>query len=343
MKISVIGAGSWGTALAQVLADNKVAVSLWVRRSEVAEEIKLTRENKRYLPGVTISKDVHISDDLEKVVTNAQIVVMVVPSHAMTSMAREVSRYLKADAIVVSATKGLEVGTFRRMSQVLSQELPKGFENSIAVLSGPSHAEEVIVGLPTTIVAASNTKQVAEMVQDAFMNRYFRVYTNPDMTGVELGGALKNTIALCSGIADGLGLGDNARAALITRGIVEMTRLGVKLGGRKSTFSGLSGIGDLIVTCSSMLSRNRRAGMEIGRGKTVQQVMEEANMVIEGVNTAKVAYLLSRKHLVEMPITEQAYAVLFEKKDPREAVYSLMSREGKHEMEDFIVQSELEW
>lgn len=343
MKTSVIGAGSWGTALAQVLADNNVATYLWVRRPEVAEEIRKDRENKRYLPGAALSKDIHVSEDLERVVEDSQIVVMAVPSHAMAPMAREVGRYLRADAIVVSATKGLEIGTFRRMSQVLSQELPASAEKNIAVISGPSHAEEVVAGLPTTIVAASDMKQVAQRVQDAFMNGYFRVYTNPDVAGVELGGALKNTIALCSGIADGLGLGDNTRAALITRGIVEMTRLGVKLGGRQVTFSGLSGIGDLIVTCSSMLSRNRRAGIEIGRGKTVDQVMASANMVIEGVNTAKVAYALSRKHGVEMPITAEAYEVLFKQKDPREALYTLMSRQGKLETEDLIVQSGLEW
>lgn len=336
MKISVIGAGSWGTALAQVLSDNSAEVVLWVRSPRAAEEIRKNGENKRYLPGANLSKRIYISEDLEGTVHGADIVVVAVPSHAMNATAKSIGGLLERDAIVVSASKGLEVGSFRRMSQVLQEELPSEFKKQVAVLSGPSHAEEVVIGLPTTIVAASESKQVAKTVQDAFMRSRFRVYTNPDVVGVELGGALKNTIALCSGIADGLGLGDNTKAALITRGIVEMTRLGVKLGARKATFSGLSGIGDLIVTCSSMLSRNRRAGIEIGKGKTVEQAMESVNMVVEGVNTAKVAYRLSKVNDVEMPITEEAYAVLFEHKTPKEALNALMGREGKHEMEDLV-------
>jgi glycerol-3-phosphate dehydrogenase (NAD(P)+) len=342
MKVAVIGAGSWGTALANVLADNRITTSLWVRRPELADKIKESHENQDYLPGVKISEEIHISVDLEEALYKADMAVMVVPSHAMRAMAREIKKYLKYTQIVVSATKGLEIGSHHRMSQILMEELPARFKQNIAVLSGPSHAEEVIRRLPTTVVAASANKLVAESVQDVFMNYYFRVYTNPDITGVELGGALKNIIAICSGISDGLGFGDNTRAALMTRGIAEITRLGVRLGANPLTFAGLSGIGDLIVTCGSMYSRNRRAGMEIGRGKTVKEVVESTKMVIEGINTTKAAHLLSKQLEIEMPITEQAHAVLFEQKNPKEAVACLMRREGKHEIEEVVFQKTFE-
>ncbi len=333
MKAAIIGAGSWGTALAHVLAENKNPVSLWVRRKELAEDIINSGENRDYLPGAKLSEGIHISSDLEEVLFGADLVVVAVPSHTMSYVAREIRKYLSKTAIVVSASKGIEIETFRRMSQILADELSERFTERIAVLSGPSHAEEVVRGLPTAVVAASLNRQVAERVQDAFMNSYFRVYTNPDIVGVELGGALKNVIALCSGISEGLGFGDNSRAALMTRGIVEVTRLGVKLGANSTTLSGLSGIGDLIVTCGSLHSRNRRAGMQIGAGKTAEEVVSSTNMVIEGINTTKAAYLMAKKLDVEMPITEQAYYVLFKKKDPREAVCSLMKRRGKHETE----------
>lgn len=342
MKVAVIGAGSWGTTLANVLAQNGNSVALWARRPELAEEIKIYRENKDYLPGVRISENIYVSSDLEKVVYNAEFVVMAVPSHSMGEIARRLASCLKNDAIIISASKGLEIDSFRRMSQVLEQELPSRFCNNLAVLSGPSHAEEVSKKLPTAVVAASIKRQVAEKVQDIFMNSYFRVYTNPDVVGVEIGGALKNVIAICSGISDGLGFGDNTRSALMTRGIVEISRLGVRLGANPATFGGLSGIGDLIVTCSSLHSRNRRAGIEIGRGKSVRQIIESTKMVIEGINTTKAAFLLAKKLNIEMPITEQAYAVLFQNKNPMDAVSDLMTRQGKHEIED-IFERPLEW
>lgn len=343
MKVAVIGAGGWGTTLANVLAQNGIMVALWARRPELAEEINTCRENKDYLPGVKVSDNVNVSSDIEQVVHNSECVVMVVPSHSMCAIARQVARYIKEDAIIISASKGLETDSFRRMSQVLEEELPSRFCKNIAVLSGPSHAEEVSKELPTAVVAASVKRQVAERVQDIFMNNYFRVYTNPDVVGVEIGGALKNVIAICSGISDGLGFGDNTRAALMTRGIVEITRLGIRLGAKPATFGGLSGIGDLIVTCGSVYSRNRRAGMEIGRGKTVKQVLESTKMVIEGINTTKAAFLLAKKLNIEMPITEQAYAVLFQNKNPLDAVSTLMRRQGKHEIEDIIFERPSGW
>ena len=337
-KVAVIGAGGWGTALAHVAAENSNRTFLWARRQELAEEIIRTGENKDYLPGAKISPKVNISTDLKQVVSDADIVIVAVPSHAVRNMAKQIRSFVKEDAIVTSATKGIELGSLKRMSQVLEEELGNVKSHNIVALSGPSHAEEVIRKLPTAVVAASSEKLAAQRVQDALISNNFRVYTNTDIVGVELGGALKNVIALCSGISDGLGFGDNTRAALMTRGIVEITRLGVKMGASPETFSGLSGIGDLIVTCSSNLSRNRRAGIEIGRGKTVEEVIKSTNMVIEGINTTKAAFLLSKKHNIEMPITEQAYQVLFEGKDPMLAVSSLMSRDGKHEHEDILSQ-----
>ncbi|MDD4569964.1 MAG: NAD(P)H-dependent glycerol-3-phosphate dehydrogenase [Tepidanaerobacteraceae bacterium] len=339
IKVTVIGAGSWGTALAHLAAENNYNTSLWVRRQELADEINETQENNVYLPGAKISQKLNISTDLCKVVSEADIVIMSVPSHAVRIMAKKIRGCLKNDTIIVSASKGIELNSFKRMSEVLSEELFQGSTQNIVALSGPSHAEEVIRGLPTAIVAASSSQTAAETAQDVLMNRNFRVYTNTDITGVELGGALKNVIAICSGISDGLGFGDNTRAALMTRGIVEITRLGIRLGAIPATFSGLSGIGDLIVTCSSLYSRNRKAGMEIGRGKTVKEVLDSSKMVIEGINTTQAVFSLSKKMDIEMPITEQAHLVLFEGRDPAKAVNSLMNRVGKYEHEDTISQN----
>lgn len=336
MKVAVLGAGSWGTALAQVASENNEEISLWARRSELANDIKTTRENRRYLPGIEISRNIMVSDDIEKVTRNSDIIILAVPSQAIRATVRRIKKCLSYDTILVNAAKGIELKSFRRMSEVLAEELSKSSNHNIVILSGPSHAEEVIRGIPTAVVAASRNEDVAEKVREAFMNGFFRVYTQNDVTGVELGGALKNVIAICSGISDGLGLGDNTRAALMTRGIVEITRLGVHFGASPSTFYGLSGIGDLIVTCSSMHSRNRRAGIEIGRGKSVDEVLKSVNMVVEGITTTKAAYLLASKLDIEMPITEQAYQVLFEGKSPMEAVDELMNRAGKHEHEDIL-------
>ncbi|MCG0274697.1 MAG: NAD(P)H-dependent glycerol-3-phosphate dehydrogenase [Thermosediminibacteraceae bacterium] len=339
MKSTVIGAGSWGTAIAQLLSDNGMKVSLWARRQEVAEEIKKSRENRSYLPGVRIPDEILVTSDLNEALDGAEFVIMAVPSQSMRSIVREVRKYIKSQSVIISAAKGIEVGTLLRMSQVIKEELPKELNVDVAVISGPSHAEEVAKRLPTAVVVAAEKRDVAESVQDLFMNSYFRVYTNPDVIGVEMGGALKNVIAICAGIAEGLGFGDNTRAALITRGIIEITRLGLKMGGHSSTFFGLSGVGDVIVTCGSMFSRNRRAGIEIGRGKSVSEVVSSTNMVIEGIHTTKAAYELARKYKVEMPITEQAYKVLYEGKNPMEAVKDLMMRKGKHEIEEVVYNS----
>ncbi|NLZ54780.1 MAG: NAD(P)H-dependent glycerol-3-phosphate dehydrogenase [Thermoanaerobacteraceae bacterium] len=338
LKVAILGAGSWGTALAHIAVENNNSTYLWVRRRESADEIIRTGENRPYLPGVKFSPKINISTNLEQVVSDADIVIMAVPSHAVRKMARQIHSFLKEDVIVTSASKGIELSSLKRMSQVLTEELQNVKKGNIVALSGPSHAEEVIRNLPTAIVAASSSQVAAQKVQDVLINCNFRVYTNTDIIGVELGGALKNVIAICSGISDGLGFGDNTRAALMTRGIVEITRLGVKLGACPETFSGLSGIGDLIVTCGSNFSRNRKAGIDIGRGKTVKEVIQSTNMVIEGINTTKATFILAQKHKVEMPITEQAYLVLFERKDPLVAVSSLMNRVGKHEHEDTISQ-----
>lgn len=337
IRVAVIGAGSWGTALANVTAENDVCTYLWVRRRELADEIRETQENKPYLPGVKLSPKIEVSTDIQKVASLADIIIIAVPSQTVRHMARKINGYLKKNAIVTSATKGIELNSFKRMSQILSEELPQCNQNIVA-LSGPSHAEEVIRNLPTAVVAASSRQSAAEVVQDVLMNSNFRVYTSADIIGAELGGALKNVIAICAGISDGLGFGDNTRAALMTRGIVEITRLGIKLGACPETFSGLSGIGDLIVTCSSQFSRNRKAGIDIGRGKTVKEVVESTNMIVEGINTAKAAFQLAKKIKIEMPITEQAYLVLFQRRDPATAVTSLMNRVGKHEHEDTILQ-----
>ncbi|NLU10597.1 MAG: NAD(P)H-dependent glycerol-3-phosphate dehydrogenase [Tepidanaerobacter acetatoxydans] len=339
LKVAVIGAGSWGTALANIAAENANCTYLWVRRKKLADEMIETHENRLYLPGVKISTEIKISTNLNEVASKADIVIMAVPSHAVRVMVKQLRYHLKNDAVVVSASKGIELDSFKRMSQVLAEELYDGDNKNIVALSGPSHAEEVIRNLPTAIVAASSNQHAAEILQDALMNTNFRVYTNTDIIGVELGGALKNVIAICSGISDGLGFGDNSRAALMTRGIAEITRLGIALGAQPETFSGLSGIGDLIVTCSSQFSRNRKAGMKIGQGKTVKEIIESTNMVIEGFNTTKATFLLAKKYGIEMPITEQAYLVLFEGKDPATAVNSLMNRVGKHEHEDTISQN----
>jgi len=336
VKVAVIGAGGWGTALANVAAINDKDVALWVRRPEMAEKIKETRENTDYLPGIKILDSIFISPDMKQVVSGAKVVVMVVPAQAMRDVAKEALKYIDKDTIVVSASKGLEIGSYCRMSEILKDYMPSKYKENIAVLSGPSHAEEVAKNLPTAVVVASENREVAELVQDVFMNLFFRVYTNPDVKGVEIGGALKNVIALATGISDGLGYGDNTRAALITRGIVEIARLGVKLGALPETFAGLSGIGDLVVTCNSQHSRNRRAGIQIGQGISPEQVVKSTKMVIEGIATTQAVVPMARKYDIEMPITEQVYAILFERKKPIDAVGDLMGREGKHEMEEVV-------
>ena len=328
MTITMLGSGAWGTALANLLCDNGHRVTLWSRTEEKAAAMRETRKNPR-LQGVTLHPALEISGSLDPV-RESEMVVFATPSFAIAETARKVRDLLRPDAILVSVTKGIEAETGCRMTEILRRETGR-----IAVaLSGPSHAEEVSRYLPTGCVAACEQVELAETVQDVFMNDDFRVYASCDAVGVELSAAMKNVIALCAGVSDGLGLGDNSKALLVTRGLTELARLGISLGGRMETFSGLAGVGDMIVTCTSMHSRNRRAGILIGRGIAVQQAMEQVGAVVEGFYAARSAYELSRRTGVDMPICREAYAVLYEHKSPKEAVQSLMQREKKHEFED---------
>lgn len=327
--INIIGSGGWGTAIAVMQAKAGHDVMLWSYRKFESDDLKKYRENKAYLPGVEIPDTVKLTSDISECGC-ADIIITAVPSHAVRQTARSLAPYVKNGQLILNISKGLEEGTYHTLSQVLREELPRC---EIAVMSGPSHAEEVSRGIPTTNVVAAESEKTANKIQDIMMNPAFRVYTNPDMLGVELGGALKNVIALCAGILDGLNLGDNTKAALITRGIVEISRLGVAMGAKPETFNGLSGIGDLIVTCTSLHSRNRRAGILIGRGKTCEEATEEVRMVVEGVKTCRAAKELADKLGIEMPIVNEAYKVLFGEMPAAEAVAHLMSREKKHETE----------
>ncbi len=328
MKVSVIGSGGWGTAIAILLANNGHEVWLWSWIQEETDRLNHDRENKEFLPGVKFPDNIHCSHDAKLCVEDAVLVVTAAPSPATRTTAKTIAPYIKEGQRIVNISKGLEEKTLMRLSQVYKEEMPWA---DISVLSGPSHAEEVSRGLPTTGVVASENRETAEFIQDIFMNEVFRVYTSSDVIGVELGGALKNVIALCAGISDGLGYGDNTKAALMTRGLAEIARLGVAMGAKETTFMGLSGIGDLIVTCTSMHSRNRRAGILIGEGKSLDETLETVHMVVEGVNTAKAAYMLSKKYGVSMPIVEEANKILYEGKNAEEAVNSLMTRNKKGE------------
>lgn len=333
VRVGVIGGGSWGTALAILLRNNGHDVSMWLRDERQIESIRKTGENKKYLPDIKIPKDIVISNDMEEVTHDRELFVLAVPSHGVRQVLKEHRNLFKKDQVLVNVAKGIENDTLMRISQIAGEILP---ENPYAVLSGPSHAEEVALNMPTTVVAASKDMNIAEYVQDVFMSPYFRVYTNPDVTGVELGGALKNVIALGAGISDGLGYGDNTKAALMTRGMTEIARLGEKMGANVITFAGLAGIGDLVVTCTSMHSRNRMAGILIGKGMKVDEVIKSVGMVVEGIKTTKSAYELARKYDVRMPITKEIYEVLYEDKDVKNSVVNLMLRDKKHELEDII-------
>lgn len=330
MKITVLGSGGWGTALALLLTDNGHDVTLWSHSAERCAQMARTRENPR-LPGVPLAEGLVLSADME-CLRESGLVVMAAPSYAVRETARLAAPLLREDAVVVSAAKGIERDTALCMTQVIGEEL--GGRGRVAALSGPSHAEEVGRKAPTGCVAAARDLETAELVQDVFMSAQFRVYTNGDVLGVELGGALKNVIALCCGVIDGMGLGDNTKALLMTRGMTEMARLGVALGGRKETFAGLSGMGDLIVTCTSIHSRNRRCGILIGRGKDVREAMGEVGAVVEGYYAAFSAHQLAEKAGVEMPICQCAYQVLYEGRPVRDAIGSLMSRNKKREVDE---------
>lgn len=333
MNIGIVGAGSWGTAVGVLLSKKGYNVKIWDRKTELIDEINVSRENIRYLPGVLIPSGLTAVNRIEECVKDAKIIVIAIPSQAVRSVCLKMKDMVNENGIFVSLAKGIEIGTLKRMSEIIEEHFPN---NKVSVLSGPSHAEEVSRDIPTTVTVSCRDRETAEFIQDTFITPKFRVYTNPDVIGVEIGGAIKNIIALAAGISDGLGYGDNTKAALMTRGIAEIARVGTALGAEPLTFAGLSGIGDLIVTCTSMHSRNRRAGILIGKGKSVEEALNEINMVVEGVNTTKSAYELSKKLNVEMPITEELYRVLFEGKDAKYAVSDLMLRDKRHEIEEVV-------
>ncbi|MEK3886021.1 NAD(P)H-dependent glycerol-3-phosphate dehydrogenase [Bacillus sp. FSL K6-3431] len=335
-KIAVIGSGSWGTALALVLADNNHQVALWTRNSDHASAINSERMNKKYLPGIQLPETIHASTSLEDVLENTETVVIAVPTKAIRDMMRKIVSIQQYAATYIHVSKGIEPDSLMRISEMIEQEVPQHLLTDVVVLSGPSHAEEVGLRHPTTVTVSAKNMKNAEKVQDLFMNQHFRVYTNPDLIGVEIGGALKNIIALAAGISDGLGYGDNAKAALITRGLSEISRLGTKMGANPLTFSGLAGIGDLIVTCTSVHSRNWRAGNLLGKGQKLEDVLNNMGMAVEGVRTTKAAHQLAKKYQANMPITEALYGILFNGVNSKAAVDRLMGRLKTNEMEDLV-------
>ncbi len=327
-KIGIIGAGSWGTALAALLYKNGNEVTVWSILDAEVQMLKECHEQKDKLPGVILPNDMVFTTDLEAAIKEMDVLVLAVPSPFTRSTSAKMAPYVAKGQKIVNVAKGIEETTLMTLSEIIEQEIPQA---DVAVLSGPSHAEEVGKGIPTTIVVGSKNHETAKYLQNIFMSEVFRVYTSTDVLGIELGAALKNVVALAAGIADGLGYGDNTKAALITRGIAEIARLGIQMGGKNETFYGLTGIGDLIVTCASMHSRNRRAGILIGKGATMEEAMDEVKMVVEGVYSAKAANKLSKKYNVSMPIIEQVNMVLFEGKSADEAVKELMLRDKKAE------------
>jgi len=331
IKVAVLGAGSWGTALSHLLAQKGLRVILWGRDREVIDRILTERENPRYLPGVKISPSLLATTDLKFAVEAADYLVATVPSQVFRELLTKIKPYFRPEQILINTAKGIEEQTLLTMSGVIREVMPEYREN-YTILSGPSHAEEVGRGIPTAIVVSGFKQKYLGQVQDLFLTEYFRVYTNDDLMGVELGGSLKNIIAIASGICTGLGLGDNTRAALITRGLMEITRLGIKMGAKKETFMGLSGLGDLFVTAGSRHSRNYKAGILIGEGKSLEEMQKEVKMVVEGLRTTRAAYQLAQKVGVEMPITEALYKVLFLGLSPREGLLGLMTRAKKEEL-----------
>ncbi|MBW1959008.1 MAG: NAD(P)-dependent glycerol-3-phosphate dehydrogenase [Deltaproteobacteria bacterium] len=333
VKIGVVGAGSWGTALADLLGLKGFKVDLWIFEKEVKEQIQDYRENKVFLPGFSLSANIFPSNDISEVVSKKDLVLIVVPSHVMRETAQNIRGHISTGTIIVSASKGIENKTHLTMSGVLKETLPEITDNFFAVLSGPSFAREVANKFPTVISVGSKDQKIAGYIQHLFATPYFRVYTNNDIIGLELGGAVKNVIAIAAGIMDGLGLGLNTRAALITRGLTEMRRLGLKLGADPRTFAGIAGIGDLVLTCTGNISRNHTVGKKIGGGMKLKEILSEMRMVAEGVKTAKSVYNLSRRLGVEMPISNEVYHILYDDVSPREALHRLMTRDLKHELD----------
>lgn len=332
-KTAVLGSGSWGTALACHLSNKGIPVTLWARNPKTVKDLLSAGENKKYLPGTPLPESLNVTDNLANGLEGAKYIVLAVPSQGMRELARLIRPLLTQHSVLISTAKGFEETTLLRMTEVLAAELPQHQDN-IGVLSGPSHAEEVAKRLPTAVVVASQNRVTAEAIQDLFMDPVFRVYTNPDVIGVELGGAVKNVIALATGMADGLGFGDNTRAALMTRGAAEISRLGSKMGAQNLTFAGLAGIGDLIVTCSSMHSRNRRAGIALGQGMPLEGVLSSMGMVVEGITATRTVCQIADNLNVPMPIATEMYQILFKAKDPLSSVDNLMNRTKTEELDE---------
>lgn len=333
-NISVLGAGSWGTALAIVLAENGHCTRIWSHRQDQVDEMNTQHTNAKYLPDTTLPHSLVATASLQQAVNDSDIVVVAVPTKAIREVCQQFVGSMRAPKLFVHVSKGIEPDSLKRISELLAEEIPSDYRSDIVVLSGPSHAEEVVKQHPTTVTVACENMAAAERVQDAFMNHYFRVYTLEDVIGAEIGGALKNVIALAAGAVDGLGYGDNAKAALITRGLAEISRLGVKMGANPMTFAGLTGMGDLIVTCTSVHSRNWRAGNLLGKGYKLDEILTQMGMVVEGVRTAKAAHQLAQTYDVAMPISSALYSVLFEQQAPKEAVDALMARMKKREIDE---------
>lgn len=328
-KVTFLGGGSFGTALAILLANKGNEVSIYDRDKGVIDDININRKNDRYIKDLYVPKNVIAYNNIDKAIKDSKYIVLAVPSHAIRVVASSIKNKIKDDVVIISIAKGIEEGSNLRLSQVIEDELPN---NKVVILSGPSHAEEVALDIPTTVVVASNHSEIERDIQDLFITKSFRVYTNNDLVGVEIGGAVKNIIALAAGVCDGIGYGDNAKAALMTRGMAEIVRIGTKLGGKPETFLGLTGMGDLIVTCTSIHSRNRSAGYLIGSGKTTEEAVRKVGMIVEGIKACKAFYQLKEELNIEMPITDVLYKILFEGKNPKDAVVDLMERERKSEI-----------
>ncbi|URN41511.1 NAD(P)H-dependent glycerol-3-phosphate dehydrogenase [Peptoniphilus genitalis] len=333
MKITLCGGGSWGTAIARLLSNKGHELNFYIRNKEVIEDVRKNKENTKYLPGAKFEKEINLTNNLDSVLEDIDVFIIAVPTSSIREVLTSIKGKISKEVIIVNLSKGIEVESLDRISEISSEILK---DNPFVALSGPSHAEEVGKDIPTTLVASSENLKVAQTIQHEFSTPIFRIYTNPDLVGVEMGGALKNIIALAAGMNDGLAYGDNSKAALMTRGIYEMSKLGISLGANPHTFNGLSGIGDLIVTCTSMHSRNRRAGILIGEGKSMEEACNEVGQVVEGVKTVKSAYKLAKLKNIEMPITNALYKVLYEGYDPNKAVYELMTRENKDEIEQIF-------
>lgn len=330
-KITVFGTGSFGTALANVLAENGHSVLMWGKNENTVDEINQSHQNKRYLKDVTLIETIKATSQLEQAVNFSDIFLIALPTKAIRDVVTEINQHIKTKKTFIHVAKGIENETFKRVSEMIEDSVSKNHKNGVGVLSGPSHAEEVVIKQPTTVAASSKDERISKLIQDLFMNDYLRVYTNNDLIGVELGGALKNIIAVASGIVAGMGYGDNAKAALMTRGLAEISRLGEKLGADPMTFLGLGGIGDLIVTCTSTHSRNYTLGYKLGKGKTTEEALNEMNMVVEGIYTTNSVYHLAKAQNVDMPITNALYKVLFEDKPVKDSVKDLMGRDKKVE------------